>query len=55
LSWAQYSYTPILHITPRASIARLIESEYVLNRLPKAKNPEDLIETIRAGEQVLPA
>ena len=49
------SQTPNMQVQLLASIARLIESEYVLNRLRKAKNPEELIETIRAGEQVLPA
>ena len=49
------SQTPNMQVQLLASIARLIESEYVLNRLRKAKTPEELIETIRAGEQVLPA
>ena len=37
-----------------ASITTLIESDYVLNRLRKAESPEEVIETIRAGEQILP-
>jgi mannitol/fructose-specific phosphotransferase system IIA component (Ntr-type) len=37
-----------------ASITRLIESDYVLNRLRIAETPKEVIETIRTGEQVLP-
>lgn len=37
-----------------ASIERLIESDYLRNRLRQADTPEEVIETIRTGEQVLP-
>lgn len=41
-------------IQPRllADIAGLIESEYVADRLREASTPEEVIETIRAGQQV---
>ncbi len=38
-----------------ASITTLIESDYVLSRLRNAESAEEVIETLRAGEQVLPA
>ena len=48
------SSRPNLEAWLLASIATLIESEYVLNRLRVAESPAEIIETIRAGEQVLP-
>ena len=38
-----------------ASITTLIESDYVLSRLRKAQSAEEVIETLRAGEQILPS
>jgi len=46
--------TPNVEARLLASITRLIESDYVLNRLRTAETPEEVIETIRTGEQVLP-
>ena len=46
---------PKLEASLLASITTLIESDYLVNRLRKAESPEEVIETIRAGEQVLPA
>jgi mannitol/fructose-specific phosphotransferase system IIA component (Ntr-type) len=46
--------TPNLEARLLASITRLIDSEYILNRLHQAQTPEEVIETIRVGEQVLP-
>jgi hypothetical protein len=42
-------------IQPRllAEIAFLFESDYVTERLRKAKTPEEVIEAIRAGQQVV--
>jgi len=37
-----------------ASITRLIDSEFVLHRLREARTSEEVIETIRVGEQILP-
>jgi hypothetical protein len=48
------SQTPRMQAYFLVSIARLIGSEYVLMRLRYAKTLEELIGTIRAGEQVLP-
>ena len=46
--------TGLARIQPRllADIAGLIESEYVTERLRKAATPEEVIEAIRAGQQV---
>jgi tellurite resistance protein TerC len=45
---------PNLEARLLASITRLIDSEYILHRLHQAQTPEEVIETIRTGEQVLP-
>jgi mannitol/fructose-specific phosphotransferase system IIA component (Ntr-type) len=46
--------TGLARIQPRllADIAGLIESDYVTERLRKATTPEEVIEAIRAGQQV---
>jgi mannitol/fructose-specific phosphotransferase system IIA component (Ntr-type) len=45
---------PNLEARLLASIKRLIDSEYILHRLHQAQTPQEVIETIRTGEQVLP-
>jgi mannitol/fructose-specific phosphotransferase system IIA component (Ntr-type) len=47
--------TPNLEARLLATITRLIDSEFVLHRLREAQTPEAVIETIRIGEQLLPA
>jgi nitrogen PTS system EIIA component len=47
--------TPNLEARLLATITRLIDSEFVLHRLREAQTPEEVIETIRIGEQLLPA
>ena len=47
--------TPNLEARLFASISRLIDSEILLHRLREAQTPEEVIETIRVGEQILPA
>ena len=46
--------TPNLEARLFASITRLIDSEFVLHRLREAQTPEEVIETIRVGEIILP-
>ena len=46
--------TPNLEVRLLASITRLIDSEFVLHRLREAQTPEEVIETIRIGERLLP-
>jgi mannitol/fructose-specific phosphotransferase system IIA component (Ntr-type) len=46
--------TPNLETRLLATITRLIDSEFVLHRLRQAQTPEEVIETIRTGEQILP-
>jgi tellurite resistance protein TerC len=46
--------TPNLEARLLASITRLTHSEFILHRLRQAQTPEEVIETIRVGEQVLP-
>jgi tellurite resistance protein TerC len=46
--------TPNLEARLFASITRLIDSEFVLHRLHEARTPDEVIETIRVGEQILP-
>jgi len=46
--------TPNLEVRLLASITRLINSEFVLHRLREAQTPEEVIETIRIGERLLP-
>jgi len=47
--------TSMARIQPRllADIVGIIESEYVTERLRKATQPEDVIEAVRAGQQVV--
>ena len=45
---------PNLEVRLLASITRLIDSEFVLHRLREAQTPEEVIETIRIGELILP-
>jgi tellurite resistance protein TerC len=45
---------PNLEVRLLASITRLIDSEFVLHRLREAQTPEEVIETIRIGERLLP-
>jgi mannitol/fructose-specific phosphotransferase system IIA component (Ntr-type) len=45
---------PNLEVRLLASITRLIDSEFVLDRLRQAQTPEEVIETIRTGEQLRP-
>jgi tellurite resistance protein TerC len=47
--------TPNLEARLFASITRLIDSEILLHRLRDVQTPEEVIETIRVGEQILPA